>query len=415
MSKAFDRAPHQRLLEVLFECGLGGTALQWFRSYLSERRQIVTAPLTAPGNSFWRVERGVPQGSVLGPVLFTLYLRSLPSLLKTASCLMYADDIYLYVCGSDADSATAALQEEVGLVHKFLLEYSLELNLTKTQFLLVHGASRRLARPVAPLMVAGKTVPPADKVQYLGLIIDECLSFTDQVSNVVSKVSAKLQVFCRSRSKFTVAAKRTFYLSFIQSVFEYGSTAYVHSLHTADYDRLLRISKRAVRLVFGYPSSAHGAPIFTRYKFTPLSVRFSLKLFILVNRCLIENASLLPDCSFINMWLVRGTKREQAVAGTWNKGCDFLKAIAQIEPKEDLRGPQAQFLCCLYRDALILFPVHTSAVPPNLWSLIFRIFCCRSFIDLAKKIQGKTFPGYQHDHQCNYMYWAEQLDQRPLR
>ena len=166
---------------------------------------------------------------------------------------MYADGICLYVCSSDVDSAKTALQEEVSLVHKFLLECPLELNLTKTQFLLVHGASRPLARPVAPLMVAGITVPPVDKVKYLGLIIDECLSFTDQVSNVVSKVSAKLQVFRHSRSKFTVAAKRTFYPSFIQSMFDYGSTAYAYSLHTADYVRLLRTSKRAVRIVFGYP------------------------------------------------------------------------------------------------------------------------------------------------------------------
>ena len=184
-------------------------------------------------------------------------------------------------------------------MHQFLQDHALELNLGKTQFLLIHRSPQQITRPLAPLVLAGTIVPPNDKVKYLGIIIDTHLAFTDQVSSVVGKVAAKLKVFRRTRSKLTVVAKRTFYLSFIQSTLEYGSNAYVHSLYSADFNRLVCTAKRAVRLIFGFPSHAHSAPILARFNLVPISVRYSLKLFLLVHRCLAGNASSLLSCRFM--------------------------------------------------------------------------------------------------------------------
>ena len=92
--KAFDRIQHQRMIAELHACGIGGTVLQWFASYLSDRYQQVICGSSAKASPSV-CTRGVPQGSVLGPVLFTIYVRNVPSILKCSQTLQYADDLCL--------------------------------------------------------------------------------------------------------------------------------------------------------------------------------------------------------------------------------------------------------------------------------------------------------------------------------
>ena len=157
----------------------------------------------------------------------------------------------------------------------------------------------------------GVAIPASSQAKYLGLVIDDHLSFKGQVAALRQKVGAKLSTFYRVRGQLTTRAKRTFYLSFIQSTLEYGSNAYVHCLHAAQYDALVKLGKRALRAVFGYPRDAHTAPILARFPLMLISARYNLKLYTLVFRCIAGQVSSLLSCLFILRSTVTGPQQRQ--------------------------------------------------------------------------------------------------------
>ena len=135
-------------------------------------------------------------------------------------------------------------------------------------------------------------------MRYLGVVID-----------LRCKVAAKLKAFSRVRHFFTNGARRSFYLCFIQPVLEDGSNAYVHSLLNYEYDQLNQLSKRAHRLILGFPSRAHTEPIRQRFQFCSLDVRLNFKFFILVFRCVNNLASTLLQNMFNLRCTVTHTSR----------------------------------------------------------------------------------------------------------
>ena len=286
LSKAFDCVQHQQLIDDLFECGIGGTVLEWFASYLSDRSQQVACVGCAAGQPY-PCSRGVPQGSVLGPVLFSLYTRLLPREVSD-ECQLYADDTCLYAMSTCASDAVHKLEQRVSKANIFYEGRGLVLNEQKTQFMVIR-------KPGAPthssLQVNNHRVTPATSAKYLGIIIDDHLTFQDQVSHLRQTVARKLGMFRHARRNLTHAAKRLFYISFIQSTLEYASTAYVHSLRPGVFSDLEHIAKRALKIVFRLPFSTPSAVILSRYNLIPLTVRFNIKLYMFVYRLLHSTAS----------------------------------------------------------------------------------------------------------------------------
>ena len=204
------------------------------------------------------------------------------------SSQLYADDTALYVADKNPETALTSLEDDILLVHQYFKSKGLTLNATKTQFLHIRTPATPCTRP---LHVLGVAIPASSQAKYLGLVIDDHLSFKGQVAALRQKVGAKLSTFYRVRGQLTTRAKRTFYLSFIQSTLEYGSNAYVHCLHAAQYDALVKLGKRALRAVFGYPRDAHTAPILARFSLMLISARYNLKLYTLVFRCIAGQVS----------------------------------------------------------------------------------------------------------------------------
>ena len=196
MSKAFDCVSYELLLLELQSCGIGGAALVWFASYLHGRISRVQTSHAPPGEEF-EATRGVPQGSVLEPLLFSLYVRTLPSVLRNS-----------------------LLSQDVARVQSCMSERGLVLNHSKTEFLFPHKRTQAVARPTLNLN-DGAIIRPATSVRYLGEVIGQHLIFSQQIASLWCKVAAKLKAFRRVRHLFTSGARRSSYLCFIQSVLEY--------------------------------------------------------------------------------------------------------------------------------------------------------------------------------------------------
>ena len=288
LSKAFDRVQHSKLIEILHSLGIHGAALNWFISYLSHRKQQVKARDQI--GVAYDCTRGVPQGSVLGPILFCVYLRSIPKVFKHSSCQIYADDICFYTVSKDANIICANLTEDINRLHDELTRLGLVLNPQKTKLLVFHRSTLELPRSLC-VSCNNTSIPAESSTRYLGIIIDDQLTFKLQVESVCKKVYDKINAFKHGRRNLCRAARRTFYLSIVQSTLEYASNAYCHSLTARLYDKIVTTSHIAMKKVFALDRYTPTDIVYSVARLYPISLRFNLKLYVFVYRCLHELAS----------------------------------------------------------------------------------------------------------------------------
>ena len=200
LSKAFDSINHDLLINKLSWYGITNTA--WFRSYLTDRRQIVRGgTLTLP------VSCGVPQGSILGPILFILFINDLSSYLTHGRLISFADDSHHIDSASPDDAGLSALKARLELTMRELSAWfsanSLKMNEAKTNFMLA-GTKNNVKRASSfTLDINGKVVRASDNLIFLGVFIDSHLSWEAHISQVVKKCNYILVSFYRLRHNFT--------------------------------------------------------------------------------------------------------------------------------------------------------------------------------------------------------------------
>ena len=207
LSAAFDTIDHNILLDRLKSfLGITGAALDWFKSYLQGRSQCVT--FNDSTSSPHAVSYGVPQGSVLGPLLFRIYLLPLGTLLRNLglSFHFYADDtqIYLSCCPSSLNVTIAQLNEAYSSVSEWLSTNFLKLNHGKTEVLLIGSASAldKCKQSTSSITLGGVTLPFASSVRNLGVTFDQSLTFKLHISNVCRSSYYQLQNIARIRNYF---------------------------------------------------------------------------------------------------------------------------------------------------------------------------------------------------------------------
>ena len=194
MSKAFDNVPHSSLLHSLQAVGVSGPLLAWFESYLSNRSQRVV--LSGLSSSPLPVQSGVPQGSILGPLLFIIYINSLANLHLSpgTSLILYADDILLYrpLCPC---SHTSAFQKDVDLISGWLATSGLFINPSKSSLLVI---SRCRKKPCVSITINSSTVPCVESIKYLGVTISSDLKWNSHILNTCKSAKQKLGLLHRN-------------------------------------------------------------------------------------------------------------------------------------------------------------------------------------------------------------------------
>ena len=283
LSKAFDRVWHDGLLAKLSHFGAHGAAYNWFAAYLNGRRQRVK--IENSFSSWLAIPAGVPQGSVLGPLLFLIYTIDLPAacINESTVCSQFADDTALITAANSLSSTEASLQSAVSSAGEWLRNWHLLVNASKTVVISFHHKNRPPQR-IPRILLYDTVLSVVPQHRHLGVIIQQNLKWDKHIHTVLAKSSSKLGQFRRYRCILTANAMTYLYKSYIRPILEYASTSY-SNLPCNLHDSLERFQRKAARICLRLPlfTPVNHSTLLHNTKLPTLSSRRKFKLLLLAH------------------------------------------------------------------------------------------------------------------------------------
>lgn len=320
LRKAFDTVNHDILLRKLHKIGIRGMALNWFENYLCNRKQFVT--INNINSSLLDIVLGVPQGSILGPLLFLIYINDLPySSLLTS--FLFADDTTLLHADSDIKSLYNTVNAEFSKITNYFRQNLLSIHPGKTKYILFSSNRNLLANANSNNLkviindnnagennqsrihtlerITGEEDNPA--IKFLGLYIDPNLNFKFHTSIIRKKISSALFFMRKAKHILNKKALTSIYYALVHSHLIYAIQVW-STCSQANINMLFKLQKKAIRLIHNLPYNGHTESFFKKSKILPLPMLIDFFKIQFMNRFV---QGFLPH-SFAREWTVNAER-----------------------------------------------------------------------------------------------------------
>lgn len=283
LSKAFDTVDHEILLSKLWHYGIRGHANKFFRSYLSGRKQFTY--VNDEKSELKDVKCGVPQGSVLGPVLFLLFVNDMYRAVIDSNIRLFADDTSLFTSGPHLDSLISESVIKYKNIFQWCIDNRLTINYSKTCFLLFHARNKRMPFDLNEIKVGDVTISRAKETKYLGLQFDENLSWKSHVTNVCHNLVKYFGIFKKLRDYISVKLAKQIYHALIFSRINYGIQVY-GSCSVTLLSKIQVLSNRLLKFLLKLDINTSTSTLHKKLNILTVKDNYELNVLSFVRNCL---------------------------------------------------------------------------------------------------------------------------------
>jgi hypothetical protein len=246
LQKAFDTIDHSILLEKLNHYGIRGPALKWLGSYLSNRNQYVLYN-NCKSNLIY-IRYGVPQGSILGPILFLIYINDIIYTSEKLSFVLFADDTNVFYVDDNLNNLSNNLKIELDKLRIWFLANKLSINISKTNYIIFGPKSNS----ELTILIGNEPIKKVESTKFLGVFIDQYLNWSQQINSVVCNITRNLNTINKIKHKLNKKALLHIYHSFIESHLSYCIEIWGNAPNNK-LKKLETLQKQAIRLLEKLP------------------------------------------------------------------------------------------------------------------------------------------------------------------